>query len=1138
MSVTGAVLKTEIGHGPVLATDYTVMESTIHDTVGRATSTTISGVENKTTYDDTVTGTGKPRNTQQSLRDSLFAAYDSAGNITKTINGSDTVRSVYDAMGRKTNEIIPIAPIDRDWKYEGLKTTYTNHNGWKTVTIVNPSKGTVTQNAIKPNETTASTTVELTTYSNGASKSASNFIGGNLQAAYNIEYDTEGQASNQTTQLGALPGQIHAFTYDAGAFSTAGRTATRKVSVGTTSLLSTTTQFDPLGRVDSVRETPSASTGLKPKSVDFVYKGAFLDEVLRYNNSDLTGPSISNTKYQYASNRKIASITHSANGISSSIPSLESAVQYDRFDRVISINGQSISRDQTGEVLTERTQPKIITVSSTVFGVDGQGVNNAPSYGRVTQDSSSRYQYDAEGNVVKQWRIDERPQSTIILNKSSLQNVTESAARVDADRTLTFTATTGWHQLRLEPLRVESTDTWTRAKIDLTLKINDGSLLYSIFSTITKTIEADMVSDGKGGWVLPVQNSWDVYIPKSNYQYSLTMKIRLDRPSTSTTAPWAISGSCALEAYGTYSQYTYDNANRLTSACQFTMDPANSAAIVPTQFLSKIYYAYDALGNRIGLTAYDINGDKVEDRSFVFENGRVLLEYDKRDRLERERFYAMGSGELLAINDLDYEGTSQTVSNSERIWTLLDYQGSVANLYASSSRFLATSYDPFGRLTRSTDVGNDVSLRDAVPTGYLGMDFDPETLLYIEGGRPYDPAAGRYLTAGSMAAGTYNIYAFANNTPVDRSVRDVRGAGMQGIVGGSPIGAGTGAFFGSIGGSLSCIGNGVVQPFLNYYDFGRTLIDAGAELVGYHWNHESVSDMGQAAESGTTMLQLEMALLKGLGTNVADTVTIGGYATYQYRNGDINDSEYGDRILGVGLNFAGGAGLLKAAGLGKVTVAQASIGGVRAISTSVGRVVDVARKIEFNPQAITQVYSGIPVNMLRWKKVAEGFGMAAESIAPNRTLPVLSEAFQLTDEAKLASRMMTKAEWKAFNRAERLGRTAESWSTTRQNTWIAVAESELANSTGRYSRANIRRMVEGLAPRVRAEVTSNKTGLTTVREISMELHHRSLPQRFRTPTANEAWNLEPVYPWSHQGMDPFRHTGYRLERIINGTNSF
>jgi len=273
VSVTGAVLKTEIGHGPVLGTNYTVMESTIHDTVGRATNKTISGVENKTTYDDTVTGTGKPRNSQQSIRDSLFAAYDSAGNITKTINGSDTVRSVYDAMGRKTNEIIPIAPIDRDWKYEGLKTTYTNHNGWKTETVAIPAQGKATQTATKPDGTTVYSTVGIETYSNGASKSASNFVGGNLQAATNIEYNADGQVSKQTTQLGSLSDKIHVFAYNPGTYSAAGRTATRTVSVGTTSLLSTITQMDPLGRVDSVRETPNDTSGLKPKSVDFVYKG-------------------------------------------------------------------------------------------------------------------------------------------------------------------------------------------------------------------------------------------------------------------------------------------------------------------------------------------------------------------------------------------------------------------------------------------------------------------------------------------------------------------------------------------------------------------------------------------------------------------------------------------------------------------------------------------------------------------------------------------------------------------------------------------------------------------------------------------------------------------------------------------------
>lgn len=58
------------------------------------------------------------------------------------------------------------------------------------------------------------------------------------------------------------------------------------------------------------------------------------------------------------------------------------------------------------------------------------------------------------------------------------------------------------------------------------------------------------------------------------------------------------------------------------------------------------------------------------------------------------------------------------------------------------------------------------------------------------------------------------------------------------------------------------------------------------------------------------------------------------------------------------------------------------------------------------------------------------------------------------------------------------------------------------------------------------------------RDISLELHHRSLPQRLRTPTANEPWNLQPAYPWSHAEMAPYRHTGYVLERILNGTNSF
>jgi hypothetical protein len=144
----------------------------------------------------------------------------------------------------------------------------------------------------------------------------------------------------------------------------------------------------------------------------------------------------------------------------------------------------------------------------------------------------------------------------------------------------------------------------------------------------------------------------------------------------------------------------------------------------------------------------------------------------------------------------------------------------------------------------------------------------------------------------------------------------------------------------------------------------------------------------------------------------------------------------------------------------------------------------------------------------------------------------------LNPEEKLAARTMTKAEWKAFNQAERIARNPDSWSTVRRSQWINVGEGELALPSGRFSETNISRMLEGLAPRVLAEVTSNKTGITSIREISLELHHRTLPQRLNTPTANEAWNLEAVYPWSHQDLDPYRHTGYRLDRIVEGPNSF
>ncbi|ECE6155105.1 hypothetical protein DPK65_23595 [Salmonella enterica subsp. enterica] len=108
------------------------------------------------------------------------------------------------------------------------------------------------------------------------------------------------------------------------------------------------------------------------------------------------------------------------------------------------------------------------------------------------------------------------------------------------------------------------------------------------------------------------------------------------------------------------------------------------------------------------------------------------------------------------------------------------------------------------------------------------------------------------------------------------------------------------------------------------------------------------------------------------------------------------------------------------------------------------------------------------------------------------------------------------------------------WSTARKDFWIREART----NPHRYSRNNLERMIEGKAPRMKIEVFNYKTGKLEVKDVSMEIHHRSLSQRGGSPKANEQWNLEKATPWGHEAMDPYRHTGYRLERIILGPNSW
>ncbi|ECH9472144.1 type IV secretion protein Rhs, partial [Salmonella enterica subsp. enterica] len=108
------------------------------------------------------------------------------------------------------------------------------------------------------------------------------------------------------------------------------------------------------------------------------------------------------------------------------------------------------------------------------------------------------------------------------------------------------------------------------------------------------------------------------------------------------------------------------------------------------------------------------------------------------------------------------------------------------------------------------------------------------------------------------------------------------------------------------------------------------------------------------------------------------------------------------------------------------------------------------------------------------------------------------------------------------------------WGTARKDFW----KNEANINPHKYSPANLARMNEGLAPKMKVEVFNHKKRIFEIKDVSMEIHHRSLPQRGGTPKANEQWNLEKATPWGHEAMDPYRHTGYDLVRIIKGTNSW
>jgi hypothetical protein len=231
-------------------------------------------------------------------------------------------------------------------------------------------------------------------------------------------------------------------------------------------------------------------------------------------------------------------------------------------------------------------------------------------------------------------------------------------------------------------------------------------------------------------------------------------------------------------------------------------------------------------------------------------------------------------------------------------------------------------------------------------------------------GRPLsDESPLRFAELSDLDLDAFRDNFFANVSSGKLSEENFRRAPVEfystwDILTGS-IGIGAGEFAESGKRTLT----GAAQPFVNFYDAGTMLVETGYAAAGYHTRpHTVYGDMAQAAESGVDSWTLTKDVGSSFVVGTADVVTLGGYATYEYNSGVIDDREYGDRLVGMGFSIIGARGRIGSTTLGRTPVMQ--VPGVLAntVAVQVGEALSFASRIELDTSILS---SGINPMMLR-----------------------------------------------------------------------------------------------------------------------------------------------------------------------------
>jgi RHS repeat-associated protein len=229
-------------------------------------------------------------------------------------------------------------------------------------------------------------------------------------------------------------------------------------------------------------------------------------------------------------------------------------------------------------------------------------------------------------------------------------------------------------------------------------------------------------------------------------------------PTTTTYTYDANGNRLTKTAGGVTTNYTYDNADRMTVAggASYTYDANGNLTARGTDTFSWDY-ASRMTGATVSGTAstYVYDGADVRVSKTVGGVGTTYL-WDREDGLA-----SLADNGTSAY--LHADGVLGEVTGATRQDLLLDSLGSVRGATNFAGTVTATAdYDAFGAVRASTG--------SAAAFGFTGEQLDTETSFEYLRARYYDPTLGRFPSADTVqpnAPGTqgYNRYAYTANNP-------------------------------------------------------------------------------------------------------------------------------------------------------------------------------------------------------------------------------------------------------------------------------------------------------------------------------------------------------------------------------------